>query len=414
VGECVILTIMTTSLYVHIPFCRHRCSYCDFNTYAGQEAKIGSYVDALCQEIARIGEAAGGLEAGTVFLGGGTPSLLSAGLLSAIVKAIQDHFTLLDGAEITLEANPGTVDRDSLERLREAGYNRISFGVQSAHPDDLRLLEREHDFLDVVQAVKWARQAGFDNLSLDLIFGVPGQPLARWQESVRRAVDLQPQHLSFYALSIEHGTPFLRWVERGLVGLPDDDLAAEQYEWAQGYLEEAGFRQYEISNWAREEGGQLRTARHNLQYWRGLPYLGFGAGAHGYAAGFRTANVLGIQAYIERMKNGGAVRFPASPAAREVLPVDRWTAMQEHMMVGLRLTREGVSAAGFERLYGWTLEQAFGRQIDLLMDAGLLEWSQQEDGAHLRLSPHGVLLGNRVFSEFVGNPRPDWLAEESA
>jgi oxygen-independent coproporphyrinogen-3 oxidase len=394
-----------TSIYIHIPFCVHRCAYCDFNTYAGKSAYQAAYVDALVREIRQVGAAADTrLPVRTVFLGGGTPSLLEQDQAEQIMKTLSETFTMAADAEISLEANPGTVTRHQLVELRAMGFNRISLGMQSANPDELKFLERIHDPLEVIGAVKAARQAGFDNINLDLIFGLPGQSLESWQRSVEFALRLQPEHLSLYALTIEHGTPLRRWLERGLIQDVDPDLAADMYDWAEQRLEEAGFTHYEISNWARRSsnGGYL-ACRHNLTYWRNQPYLGFGAGAHGYAAGVRTANVLAIPVYIRRLQAGAAVaRYPVGPATVSFERIDRWTEMQETMMVGLRLVDEGVSAGSFEQRFGESLRRAFGAQIDQLITKGLLEWSGPNEEL-LRLSQRGHLLGNQVFMEFVGD-----------
>jgi len=391
------------SLYLHVPFCRHRCSYCDFNTFAGQERKIPAYVDAICAEIRRVSAAAPGrLPVHSLFFGGGTPSLLSVAQIQTILDVVHQQFDLIEDAELTLEANPGTVSIDYLEALRSAGVNRLSFGMQSAHPDDLRLLEREHDFFDVAQAVQWARRAGFDNLSLDLIFGLPGQSLERWRDTLERALAMAPDHLSMYALTIEHGTPLQRRWARGLIPLVDDDLAADMYEYAMDHLPQAGFEQYEISNWARPgAGGALMVCRHNMQYWLNRPYLGFGAGAHGSAAGYRTMNVGGIRPYIERCTAGEPAAFPAGPAARRVIPIDRKVEMQETMLVGLRMTREGISAARFQARYGCPVGDVFAAEIERLCGVGLLEWTAGTD-PRLRLTRRGRLFGNQVFMQFVG------------
>ncbi len=212
-----------------------------------------------------------------------------------MLQTIDTQFDVQDGAEITLEANPGTVSLEQLRDLRAAGVNRLSFGMQSAHADELLLLERLHDHLGVIEAVKWARQAGFDNLSLDLIYGLPGQTLERWQFSLEMAVQLAPEHLSLYSLTLDEGTQLHRWASRGLVNWPDDDLMADMYLWAMDWLEDAGYRQYEIANFARispNGAGELLASRHNLQYWRNQPYLGFGAGAHGSAEKLRVANAI--------------------------------------------------------------------------------------------------------------------------
>ncbi len=402
------------SLYLHVPFCRHRCSYCDFNTFAGQERLIPAFVNAICQEIRQVSQSARRsaegnpispdlLPAHTIFFGGGTPSLLSGEQVGTILTTLRENFHFQDEMEVTLEANPGTVSPDYLRDLRQAGINRLSFGMQSAHPDDLRLLERQHDFFDVVQAVQWARKAGFDNLSLDLIFGLPGQDLQRWQETIDRALGMAPDHLSLYSLTIEHGTPLQKRWTRGLIPVVDDDAAADMYEYAMDRLAEAGFEQYEISNWARRTpDGRLLSSRHNLQYWYNQPYLGFGPGAHGYAGGFRTMNVGGIKPFIERCSAvESQIEFPAGPATRRTIPVDRMTEMQETMMVGLRLTLEGVSAIAFKERFAQPLVGVFGKEIDMLMRNGLLEWNGPQE-SHLRLTRRGRMLGNQVFMQFVG------------
>ena len=304
---------MNYSLYIHFPFCTHRCAYCDFNTYAGQEDLIAAYVEALRREIELVGtEATERISAHTVFFGGGTPSLLSPSQFRSILDSIRRYFHIAENAEITMEANPGTVSADELRQLRGLGINRISFGAQSANGEELRMLERTHSFLDVIEAVSSARWAGFDNLNLDLIYGLPEQTRVSWRTTVARILDLQPEHISAYALTLEHGTPFGKWSARGLLPVPDPDAAAEMYEWASEALEAAGYMQYEISNWSKTGGQETRkvkggtqiatlppephfACKHNLQYWRCLPYLGLGAGAHGYAAGMRYANVLRIQ-----------------------------------------------------------------------------------------------------------------------
>src|SRR5687768_13734457 len=392
------------SLYLHIPFCTHRCAYCDFNTYAGQEGSIPAYVEALCKEIEYVGIRAersqsdsGGedearLLAHTIFFGGGTPSLLSPLQFDSIFKSIRANFTLTDNAEITIEANPGTVSYEALLELRRIGINRISFGVQSANMEELRMLERTHDFFTVIEAVTYARKAGFDNLNLDLIYGLPEQTLQTWQSTVKRILDLRPEHISAYALTLEHGTPFGRWATKGLLPLPDPDLAAEMYEWASETFEAAGYVQYEISNWAKNVESRMSNVqastfdvrpltpsfacRHNLQYWRGLPYLAFGAGAHGYANGYRYSNVLRIKTYIERLIQPSGLSlqpFPLSPATVNQHKQTPQDDMSEFMMTGLRLTNEGVSTTEFEKRFGSKLPEVYEKEIEELLKFGLLE-----------------------------------------
>jgi oxygen-independent coproporphyrinogen-3 oxidase len=401
------------SLYLHIPFCRHRCNYCDFNTYAGFEDLVPDYVQALCREIEILAEVAGeALPVGTIFFGGGTPSLLSIPQIEQILAAVQAAFNLQTNVEITLEANPGTVSPEFLRQLRSLGVNRLSLGMQSAQSEELRLLERQHDYSDVLRAVSWARRAGFENLNLDLIFGLPYQNLDAWGKNLELALRLDPNHLSLYALTLEHGTPLAHWVARGLLAEPDQDQMADMYELASACLVNAGFEQYEISNWARRaEVSGAYQCRHNLQYWRNLPYLGLGAGAHGYAGGIRTANVLAPAAYIQRcLAEVGASEvgpdrrpafiFPRTPATASALPVDTASEIGETMMMGLRLTDEGVSRSVFLNRFGKPLEEVFRREIERLIRQDLLEWGGHE-GDQLRLTKAGRLLGNQVFIHFI-------------
>jgi oxygen-independent coproporphyrinogen III oxidase len=394
--------MVETSVYLHVPFCRHRCSYCDFNTYAGISSLIPDYVAALCREIELVSQSAGErLPVKTIFFGGGTPSLLPLSELEKIFSTLKQSFNLRECKEITLEANPGTVSMDYLAGLRSLGCDRISLGMQSANSAELRLLEREHEFSEVVQAVSWARQARFDNLNLDLIYGIPYQTMHNWQENLDLALELNPTHLSLYALTLEHGTPMQHQNEKGLLSDPDPDLAADMYEYASSRLYEAGFIQYEISNWALpDEGGSPRACLHNMQYWRNLPYLGLGAGAHGYADRFRTANVLSPAVYIQRCLDGAVKSFPRTPATVDATAIDRSTQIAETMMMGLRLLQEGISRTTFRERFRESLEVRFRDQIDRLQTQGLLEWAGR-DGDILRLTQQGRLLGNRVFVEFI-------------
>jgi oxygen-independent coproporphyrinogen-3 oxidase len=419
---------MNHSIYIHIPFCTHRCAYCDFNTYAGQEDSIPAYVNALCREIEFVGSrfaspsraekspgrerSNGEVEAGravtgegnvhTLFFGGGTPSLLSPNQFESILKAIRANFSLTQDAEITMEANPGTVSYEDLLKLRRLGINRISFGVQSANMEELRMLERAHNYFDVIQAVLSARKARFDDLNLDLIYGLPEQTLRTWQTTVKRILGLHPEHISAYALTLEHGTPFGRWSAKGLLPLPDPDLAAEMYEWAGEIFEANGYLQYEISNWAKP-GHQCK---HNLQYWRGLPYLAVGAGAHGYTNGYRYSNVLHIKTYIDRLSNDQAphYQFPLTPATVNHHKQTPRDDMSEFMITGLRLTQEGVSENEFQTRFGKAMRDVYGREIEELLKLGLVEWySVGADGRLpiVRITRRGRLLGNQVFIRFV-------------
>lgn len=400
---------MNYSLYFHIPFCVHRCSYCDFNTYAGQEDLIPAYIDALRNEIKIVADRApDDIRIHSLFFGGGTPSLLSIQQMSVVMETLRSAFPLTPDLEISLEANPGTVSFDSLRKLHHLGFNRISFGVQSTHPEELRQLGRIHNFFEVIESIKWARQTGFDNLNLDLIYGLPEQTLDRWQTNVKLALDMQPEHLSLYSLTVEQGTPFGKWAGRGLLPTPDPDAAADMYEWAEEALAVAGYEHYEISNWAKPG----RECRHNLHYWRNQPYLGFGAGAHGWAAGVRYSNVLRINHFIERMSSPiSQLPFPLSQATIAHHRLSQPEEMQETMMVGLRLTQEGILEATFRERFGRELRDVFGIEVDELERLGLLEWvgnrqvssiSKISATPCLRLTKRGRLLGNQVFMRFVG------------
>ncbi len=408
-----------TSIYIHIPFCKHRCAYCDFNTYAGQEDSIPAYVNALINEINYVGQRTEQMNIHTVFFGGGTPSLLSALQFDSILKALRSAFTLTADAEISIEANPGTISPEKLNAIRESGINRISFGVQSANTEELRMLERIHDFFTVIEAVSTARKAGFDNLNLDLIYGLPEQTLASWQTTLQRIVDLHPEHISAYALTLEHGTPFGRWSSKGLLPLPDPDLAAEMYEYAEEFLEANGYVHYEISNWAKKDNAEGRrqnaesnssftihqssfVCRHNLQYWHSLPYLAFGAGAHGYANGYRYSNALRIKTYIERLIHPSSFiiqPFPLSPATVNQHKQSLKDDMSEYMLNNLRLTNVGVAESDFRLRFGSGLLDVYPKEIDELVKNELLEFAKTSEV--YRLTKRGRLLGNQVFVKFV-------------
>ncbi|RME57127.1 MAG: radical SAM family heme chaperone HemW, partial [Caldilineae bacterium] len=265
-------------LYIHIPFCIQKCPYCDFNTYAKLEHLHQAFVDALCREMAQWAERLPTRRIATVFVGGGTPTVLSPGQLIQILDTVRELFRLEPGHEITCEANPGAVDREKFAVLRSLGVNRLSMGVQSFQPEELAFLGRAHSVEDVYAAYTAARAAGFDNINLDFIFGLPEQPPENWAATLEEALALAPEHLSLYSLIVEPNTPLHHWVEGGRVPSPDEDEAAAHYEWAMERLGRAGYVHYEVSNWARDEIGQGRTphraCRHNLIYWRNGAYLG--------------------------------------------------------------------------------------------------------------------------------------------
>ena len=391
-------------LYVHVPFCTSRCGYCDFNAYAGVDHLVPEYVEALVSELGLWSAAARGQRVVSVFFGGGTPSLLPLGEVERIVQAIRAGYDVEAGAEWTLEANPTELTAGHLRGLAGLGIGRLSMGVQSMHPEELALLDRQHTPERVEQAVADARAAGFSSLNLDLIFGLPGQPLPRWQQSVERVLALGPDHLSCYALSVEPGTPLHYRVARGEIPEPDPDAAAEQYEWTRDRLGRAGYAHYEISNWARPGS----ECRHNLVYWRAEPYLGVGAGAHSYFRGRRFADVDAPSRYVEGVRETVAERRASGRAPmRQVASGETPSPEQERadaLILGLRL-REGVSDSRFRRRFGVSPADAGGEAIRRHLASGLLE----REGAVTRLSDRGLLLANEVFVDLLPEdaPAPD-------
>ncbi|MCL4395415.1 MAG: radical SAM family heme chaperone HemW [Chloroflexi bacterium] len=376
------------ALFFFIPFCKIRCTYCDFNAYANLSRLMEPYCDALAQEVRIEGDRHSGRRARSVYLGGGTPSLLTAAQLTSVMEACGQAFALASDAEITLEANPGTLDQDKLQLLLRAGVNRLSLGVQSFDDAALRRLNRGHTVADVVDSYRLAREAGFANINLDLIYGLPLQSLADWETTLERALEMRPEHLSLYALKVEADTGLEYQIRRGKYLMPDDDLAADMYEMAEAMLDAAGYEHYEISNWARRDRRQWQS-HHNSTYWLNEWYLGFGAGAHSYFGGTRYWNVLAPQEYIARVERGESV-----VAGRE--EIDRELEMAEGMFLGLRLC-EGVSFAAFSRRYGQDVRDRYRIQLKELEELQLIESSD----IRVRLTPRGRLLSNEVFWRFL-------------
>lgn len=381
---------MSLSLYIHIPFCARKCPYCDFNTYAGLSALYQPLTAALVREIEQAGDQYGHPPVHTIFLGGGTPTVLSATQLAAILAACARAFSIDKTAEITSEANPGTVDQDRFTALRALGVNRLSLGVQSFQPAELTFLGRIHSASEAVTAFSAARAAGFDNINLDFMFGLPGQTLPSWHDTLDRALALGPEHLSLYSLIVEDHTPLADWVASGRVSMPDEDLAADQYEAAQQRLAAAGYVQYEISNWARAAAGERGQCRHNLTYWRNANYLGFGPGAFSGLDGRRWSNLRSPAEYIRRITAGETTIDWEETASPRL-------AMGETMMVGLRLLHEGVDRHRFQARFGQDVLTVYPSQVADLQTRGLLEVTAEA----VRLTPAAVLIGNQVFGRFL-------------
>lgn len=354
-------------VYVHIPFCQVRCGYCDFNTYTGLSDVQETYADVVIAEIRQSVLAwENRPKISTVFFGGGTPTLLASGELIRILDALDDAYGLVANAEVTTEANPDSVTPQSLLELRAGGFNRISFGMQSAVPHVLKTLDRTHDPERVAQAVEWARSAGFENISLDLIYGTPGESLIDWQTSLQQAIDLEPNHISAYALIVEPNTAMARKISRGEIEAPDDDLSADKYELAERMLNDAGFYWYELSNWRLDESA---GCAHNELYWRSDDWWGFGPGAHSHVSGVRWWNSKNPRGY--------------GLAGSEIL--DEPTKQLEQVMLGMRMAA-GMPAQDFEP-----------DVIAELLDANLITV-----GERIRLTLSGRLLADAVVRKLTG------------
>lgn len=372
-------------LYVHIPFCRTKCIYCDFNCYAGQNQLIPPYVEALKRELELYGDE--GWRARTLYLGGGTPSLLAPVQVAGIVGTTRAALGL-ETPEVTLEANPGSVDEAYFRGLLEAGVNRLSIGMQSFFDSDLKRLARHHTAREARDAFAAARAAGVASISLDLIYGLPDQTMAAWEHNVNKALDLAPEHISLYGLSIEEGTPLARQVARGKVRPAEDDLMADMYERAHELMGAAGLRRYEISSWALPG----HESRHNIIYWKNEPYIGAGAGAHGFLSGVRYSNERLPARYIRRLQDGGV-------SLVESEPIDSGLERAETAILGLRL-EEGLSASEFAGRYGVELHSLFGDVFVEMQRLGLIELKRDR----VALTDRGRLLSNEVFERLLPEP----------
>ncbi len=399
------------ALFVFIPFCKIKCTYCDFNAYANLTRIMEPYADAVVREIQKWGPAKdrdhARLRAKSVYLGGGTPSIVPVDHIDRILAALRENFDFQPNAEITLEANPGTVDLGKLQAYVALGINRLSLGVQSFDDATVRRLNRGHTVADALETYHLARRAGFDNINLDFIYGLPLQTLEDWRATLKQAVALAPEHLSLYALKVEEGTGLEHQIRRGLYQTPDDDVAADMYDLAEQMLHAAGYEHYEISNWAKSGDWRLETSdcrsqipnpqspisrfasRHNLTYWYDEPYLGFGVGAHSYFRGQRYWNVLSPIEYLQLMS-----RDATPVAGREEIP--RELEMAETMILGLRLG-EGVAFKRFADRFGEDARDKYATTLRIVADLGLVE--SLED--RVRLTSRGRLLSNEVFWRFL-------------
>jgi oxygen-independent coproporphyrinogen-3 oxidase len=389
------------ALYIHIPFCESMCPYCDFNTYAGIEQLIPSYVQALCREIELWGSILGRPAVRTVFLGGGTPSYIPTDGIDEVLSAAREAFDLESDAEVTLEANPDDCTEAKLEVYSSLGVNRVSLGVQSLDDRLLGVLGRRHTAAQAVEAYRTVTEAGIDNVSVDLMYGIPDQTLADWRRTLEGAAELGPRHVSLYCLTLEGDTPMERSVASGAIAQPDPDLAADMYLLAEETMAARQYRHYEISNWAVPG----YESRHNLVYWRNEPNLGVGPGAHSYLGGVRFWNLRSPGEYVRRVRKlappsevdgwSMAEIVGRMPMVERSETIDRRMEMSETLMMGLRLDT-GVGVNEFVTRFGEPPTAGYGDAIEELSSVGLLD----DAGGRLRLTDRGRMFGDEVFSRF--------------
>ena len=389
------------SLYFHIPFCLSKCYYCDFNSYAGLNWLIPQYVDTLEKEMQLHAKDVWEFEVKTIYFGGGTPSLLPAKSIAYMLESCSKLFNMPSNLEVTLEANPGTVDQSFLTQLKESGVNRLSLGVQSFSDNELKLLGRIHSANEAREAFFMARQAGFENINMDLLYALPRQAVSDWRNNLVEAIKLNPDHLSLYPLTLEPGTPLANAVASGSLPKPDADLAADMYLLALDKLAQEGYSHYEISNWALPG----KECQHNMTYWKNEPYLGLGAGAHSHLGGYRWVNVLSPVEYVKHLGNMrtklSQQPYFNAPWVDNIENIDRDLEIAEAVILSLRL-EEGVNLTDFAHRFGVELYSIYQQQqINELVELGLIAKNQHS----IRLTTKGKLLGNEVFLRFLPKSR---------
>lgn len=367
-------------LYVHIPFCVRKCQYCDFLSGPSDEETKDRYIEALLKEI-RAAEHTEDYEIVSVFIGGGTPSALKAEAIASIMSTLQEQFFFCEDAEVTIEANPGTVDLEKLTIYRNVGINRLSLGLQSTDAEELKLLGRIHSYEEFLKSYEWAREAGFSNINIDLMFAIPGQTGEAWRQHLYQVAELNPEHISAYSLIIEEGTPF---AEQNL-DLPDEDTEYQMYEDTAEILERYGYRQYEISNYAK----QGYMCRHNAGYWQRREYLGFGLGASSLYRGMRFSNTRRMQEYLKESRNSDQIR-------KDVTVLSRNERIEEFMFLGLRMT-EGISEKKFEENFDVRLMDVYGDILQKYEETGFMEHIETK----WRLTRKGIHVSNHILADFL-------------
>ncbi|GIV16390.1 MAG: coproporphyrinogen III oxidase [Armatimonadota bacterium] len=377
------MSLQRVSIYVHIPFCARRCAYCDFNTYAWRGGIVRDTLEAICAHIESTD--ADDVVVPTIFFGGGTPSFPDPELIIRILNTIRSRFHVLPDAEISIEANPGTVDRSRFAVLRQAGFNRLSMGVQAFDDHLLKVLGRIHSSNEAIRSYEAARAAGFENINIDLMFALPDQTMRQWRQTLRIAVSLQPEHLSCYALTIEPHTPYYMMHQQGQLNLPDEDTELRMYLYTIRALTRAGYEHYEISNFARPG----YRCRHNMVYWRNEPYLGFGPGAVSYRHGVRWKCLSNPRRYVKAVREGHLLVEEEDRLGAEA-------SLGETIMLMLRL-RDGVDVKAVEKRYGVNLAQRYAHQLNRLQRLHLLEVTPD----YWRITPKGLPIANSVCAEFL-------------
>jgi oxygen-independent coproporphyrinogen III oxidase len=370
--------------YIHVPFCISKCAYCDFNSFAGKESIFNDYTIALIKEIKSTNIADNQKPLKTVYFGGGTPTILEANQLVSILNQINTKFGIEEHAEITIEANPGTIDIDKLKTLRKAGFNRLSIGVQSFDDSYLKMLGRTHNSKDVFTAFEIARKAGFDNISMDLIFGLPNQTLENWKTQLNKAIELEPSHISAYELTIEENTPLYNAFKRNEYLEIDSDLQIEMFEYCSEFLTNAGYEHYEVSNYAKPG----LKSKHNQIYWKNLPYYGFGASAVSYINGVRAKRIDNPEDYIAAMNKGNAI-------ISESETIEGIKLISETIMLGLRM-KDGINIDEINSRFGIDILNLFNSQIITLKEKHLIPINEN----YLRTTLKGFHLLNDVITEF--------------
>lgn len=398
------------SLYIHIPFCVRKCNYCDFLSAPCDEDTRQRYVESLCREIEERAEIFCNKKVDTIFFGGGTPSILLAEQMEKIMSAVRKVFRIQTDAEISIEMNPGTVDREKLEAYKRLGINRLSIGLQSANNEELKTLGRIHTWEDFLQTWNTVREIGFTNVNIDLMSALPGQTLESYEETLRKVLALKPEHISAYSLIVEEGTPFYEWFgEDGKrqKELPNEVTDRQMYELTKKLLEEQGYYRYEISNYALKG----YECKHNVGYWKRKEYLGLGLGAASLIADVRCTNITDLKTYLEvgeqkdcahvcQKKKQESVEIDTTSQMwiEEQTELSQTDQMEEFMFLGLRMM-EGVSPEEFEKQFGKTLQETYGKQLIKLEEQGLLEFCEETKNYALTLQ--GIDVSNQVFAEFL-------------